>query len=68
MISSIMLGSSSSLLNIVMGSIEPVHLVVVNLSQICLGIIGLGATIVMMLSKQMEMDASAINHSEYALS
>jgi len=63
MISSIVLGSNSSLLNIVLGSI---HLVVVNLSQICLGVTGLGATVIMKLSKQMELDANAINHSEHA--
>ena len=51
MISSIVPGSISSLFNVVLGSIEPVHLVVVNLSQICLGITGLGATATMTLSK-----------------
>ena len=38
-----------------------------NLSQIRLGITGLGATIVMTLSKQLELDASAVNNSECAL-
>jgi len=67
MISSVVLGSTFSLLNIVLGSIEPAHLVVVNLSQICLGITGLGAVVITTLSTQLELDANAINHSEYAL-
>ncbi len=67
MISSIVMGSTSSLLNIVLGAIEHVHLVVVNLSQIMPGITGLGATVIMTLSKQLELDANAIQHSEYAL-
>ena len=67
MISSIVMGSTSSLLNIVLGAIEPVNLVVVNLSQIMLGITGLGATVIMMLSKQLELDANAIHHSEYVM-
>ena len=67
MISSIVMGSTSSLLNIVLGAIEPVNLVVVNLSQIMLGITGLGKTVIVKLSKQMELDANAIHHSAYAM-
>jgi len=66
MISSIVLGSTSSLLNVVLGAIHPAHLVIVNLSQIILGLTGLGATVIMTLSKQLELDSNAINHSEYA--
>ena len=66
MISSIVMGSTSSLLNFVLGAIEPVHLFVVNRSLICLGITGLGATIIVPLSKKMEPEVNAINHSEYA--
>ena len=67
MISSIVLGSASSLLNVVLGAIQPAHLVIVNLSQIVLGLTGLSATVIMTLSKQLELDANAINHAEYAL-
>ena len=66
-IPSIVLGSGSSLLNIVLGSIEPINLVIVNLSQICLGSTGLGVMIIMTLSNQPELDGNAINHSENAL-
>ena len=52
MLSSIVLGSTSSLLNIVLGAIEPVHLVVANLSRIRLEITGLGAVVITTLSKQ----------------
>ncbi len=54
------------MLNIVLGAIEPVHLIYVNPSQICLGLTGLGATVIMTLSKQLELDANAIHHGEYA--
>ena len=67
MISSIVLGSTSSLLNVVLGAINPAHLVIVNISQIVLGLTGLSATVIMTLSKQLELDANAINHAEYAL-
>ncbi len=66
MFSSVVLGSTSSLLNIVLGSIHPAHLVIVNISQIVLGLTGLSATMIMTLSKQLELDANAINHAEYA--
>ena len=67
MISSIILGSTSSLLNVVLGAIHPAHLVIVNISQIVLGLTGLSATMIVTISKQLELDANAINHSEYAL-
>jgi len=66
MISSIVLGSTISLLNVVLGAIQPAHLVVVNLSQIVLGLTGLSTTVITTLSKHLELDANAINHSESA--
>ena len=66
MISSIVLGSTSSLLNVVLGAINPAHLVIVNISQIVLGLTGLSATVIMTLSKQLELDANAIHHNECA--
>jgi hypothetical protein len=63
MISSIVLGSTSSLLNVVLGAIHPAHLVIVRISQIVLGLAGLSATVIMTLSNQLELDSDAINHS-----
>jgi len=65
-LSSIVLGSTGSLLNVILGSIHPAHLVIVNLSQIVLGLTGLSSTVLVTLSKQLELDSNAINHSEYA--
>jgi hypothetical protein len=45
MISSIVLGSTSSLLNVVLGAINPAHLVIVKMSQIILGLVGLSASV-----------------------
>jgi len=66
MISSIVLGSTSSLLNVVLGVIQPAHLVIVNISHVVLRLTGLSASVIMTLSKQLELDANAIHHSEYA--
>jgi hypothetical protein len=59
-------GTTSSILNIVLGVLEPVHLVVVNLSQILLGLTGLGATVIMTIRKQLELDALGILLAEYS--
>ena len=53
------------MLNVVLGVIQPAHLVIVNISQIVLGLTGLSASVIMTLSKQLELDANAIRHSEY---
>ncbi len=66
MISSIVLGSTSSLLNVVLGAIQPTQLVIVNMSQIVLGFTGLSATVIMILSKQLELDSNVIKHAKYA--
>jgi hypothetical protein len=51
MISSIILGSTSLLLNVVLGAINPAHLVIMHISHIFLGMTGLSATVIMTLSK-----------------
>ncbi len=65
MISSIVLRSTSSLYNVVLGSIHPAHLGIVNISQNVLGLTGLSTIAIMTLSKQLELDANAIHHVEY---
>jgi hypothetical protein len=60
------IGEHRSLLNVVLSAINPAHLVIVNISQICLGLTGLSATVIMTLSKQLELDANAIHHNECA--
>ncbi len=51
MISSIVLESTSSLLNVVLGAIHPAHLAIANISQIVLGLTGLLVTVMITLSK-----------------
>jgi len=65
-IMSVITGTTSSMLNIVLGVLDPVQLVVVNPSQILLGLTGLGATVIMTISKQLDLDALGILHGEYA--
>jgi len=64
MIMSVITGTTSSILNIVLGVIEPVNYDVVNLSQIRLGLGGMGATVVMTIRKQLDLDALGILHAE----
>jgi hypothetical protein len=66
MILSVITGTTSSILNIVLGVLDPVQLVVVNLSHIVLGLTGLGATVIMTISKQLDLDALGILHAEYS--
>ncbi len=66
MIMSIITGTTSSILNIVLGVLAPVQVVVVNLSKILLGLTGLVATVIMTISKQLDLDALGILHGEYA--
>ncbi len=60
MIMSIITRTTSSILNIAMGVLDPVQLIVVNLSQIILGLTGLGAIVIMTISKQLDLDALGI--------
>ncbi len=66
MIMSVITGTTSSVINIVLGVLGLVQLIVVNLSQIILGLTGLGATVIMTISKQLDLDALRILHGEYA--
>ena len=66
MISSLVLGSTKSLLNVGLGSIDPAHLVIVKIAQIVLGLTGLSATVITTLMKQLELNSHATNNSEYA--
>ena len=66
MIMSIITGTTSSILNILLGVLDHVQLVVVNLSQIVLGLTGLGDTVIMTISKQLDLDALGILHAEYS--
>ncbi len=51
MIMSIITGTTLSILIIVLGVLDPVQVIVVNLSQIILGLTGLRATVIMTISK-----------------
>jgi hypothetical protein len=66
MIMSIITGTASSILNIVLGVLDPVNYVVVNLSKILFGLTGLGATVIMMISKQLDLDALGFLHAGYS--
>jgi hypothetical protein len=67
MICAIVLGSTCGLLNIALGAIEPVSFVLVNVSQICLGALGLISTGIVTVSKQLELEANVIQHLEYTV-
>ena len=66
MIMNIITETASSILNIVLGVLDPVQLVVVNLSQILLGLTGLGATVILTISNQLDLDALGILLAEYS--
>ncbi len=54
------------MLNVASWTIHPAHLTIVNISQNVLDLIGLLATVIVTLSKQLELDSNVTNHSEYA--
>ena len=66
MIMSIINGTTSSILNIILGVLDPVQLIVVSLSQVLLGLTRLRATVIMTISKQLDLDALGISHAEYS--
>ena len=57
-LSSIILGSTGSILNIVLGALDPFSSVIVNVAQITLGASGLVATAIITASKQFELEAN----------
>ena len=67
MICAIVLGSTGGILNIALGAIEPVSFVLVNVAQICLGAVGLISTGILIVSKQLELEANVIQHLEYTV-
>ena len=60
MICAIVLGSTSGVLNIALGAIEPVSFVLVIVAQICLGAVGLISTGIVTICKQLELEANVI--------
>ena len=66
MVTALVLGASSGLLNGVLGVIDPTMLLI-NVAQIALGMTGLNATIILKIAKQLELDVSTIHHNEAAL-
>ncbi len=65
-LSSIVLGSTGSILNIVLGALDPFSSVIVNVAQIALGASGLVATAIITASKQLELEANTLHHIEHA--
>ena len=65
-LSSIILGSTGSILNIVLGALDPFSSVIVNVAQIALGASGLVATAIITASKQLELEANTLHHIEHA--
>jgi hypothetical protein len=66
-ISAIVLGSTTSLLNVVFGVLDPVSFIVVNVLQITLGLTGLMSTVIISVARQLELDANKVHHAETAL-
>jgi hypothetical protein len=67
MIYAIILGSTSGLRNIALGSIELISFVLVNGAQICLGAVGLISAGIVTVSKQLELETNVIQHLEYTV-
>ena len=66
MVTALVLGASSGLLNVVLGVLDPTTLLI-NVAQIVLGMTGLSATIIVQVAKQLELDANTIHRNEAAL-
>jgi hypothetical protein len=66
MVTALLLGASSGLLNVVLGVLDPTT-ILINVAQIVLGMTGLSATIIVQVAKQLELDANTIHHNEAAL-
>jgi len=65
-LTAIVLGSTGSILNIVLGSLDPFSSVLINVSQIMLGATGLISTAIIGASKQLELEANTLHHLEHA--
>ncbi len=66
MVNVLVLGALSGLLNVMPGVLDPTTLLI-NVSQIVLGMTGLSATIIVQATKQLELDANMIHHNEATL-
>ena len=66
MLAAVVLGSSGGILNIVLGAIDPLSFVLVNVAQIVLGSLGLISTAIITASKQLELEANTLHHLEHA--
>ena len=66
MVSALVLGASSGLLNVVLGVLDPTT-VLINVAHIVLGMTGLSATTIVQVAKQLELDANNLHYNEAAL-
>jgi hypothetical protein len=60
------MGSTDSIMNIVLGAIDPFSFVFVNVAQSALGCTGLIATVIITASKQLEFEKNTLHHIEHA--
>jgi hypothetical protein len=65
-LTAIVMGSTGSILNIVLGAIDPFSSVIINVAQIALGCSGLVATAIITASKQLELEKNMLHHIEHA--
>ena len=65
-LTAIVMGSTGSILNIVLGAVDPFSFVFVNVAQIALGCTGLIATGIITASKQLEFEKNTLHHIEHA--
>ncbi len=65
-LTAIVMGSTGSILNIVLGSIDPFSFVLVNDAQIALGCTGSIATGIITASRQLEFEKNTIHRIEHA--
>jgi len=66
-IPAILLGGTTSLLNVVFGVLDRVSFIVVNVLQITFGLTRLTSTVIMSVSRQLELDANKVHHTETTL-
>jgi hypothetical protein len=62
----IVMGSTGLILNIILGAINPINFVLVNVAQFLLRTIGSIATAIVTASKQLELEANTLHHLEHA--
>ena len=65
-LTAIVMGSTGSILNILLGAIDPFGSVLMNVAQIALGALGLVATAIVTASKQLDLEANTLHHIEHA--